>query len=82
MNIVQIRHIVLVLAALCIRPLTSPAAEPAKIDAPTILAGLKEFYAKTARPDGSFQPGLDPDYLGMSDSAYSDLAAVTYACTS
>jgi hypothetical protein len=24
---------------------------------------------------------VDPDYLGMADTAYSDLAAVTYACT-
>jgi geranylgeranyl transferase type-2 subunit beta len=44
-----------------------------------VLAGLREFYRKTARPDGSFQPGIDPDYRGMSDCAYSDLAAVTYA---
>jgi geranylgeranyl transferase type-2 subunit beta len=46
-----------------------------------VLRGLKEFFAKTARRDGSFQPGIDPDYLGMSDSAYSDLAAPTYAVT-
>lgn len=52
----------------------SPAPE-------TVLNGLKDFYRKTARPDGSFQPGIDPDYRGMSDAAYSDLAAVTYAVT-
>jgi len=46
-----------------------------------VLRGLREFYDKTARADGSFQPGIDPEYLGMSDSAYSDLAAVTYAAT-
>src|SRR5262249_3573575 len=46
-----------------------------------VLAGLKEFYRRTARADGSFQPGCDPDYLGMSDCAASDLAAVTYAVT-
>lgn len=46
-----------------------------------VLQGLRDFYRKTARDDGSFQPGVDPTYLGMSDSAYSDLAAVTYACT-
>src|SRR5262249_17358989 len=44
-----------------------------------VLAGLRAFYRKTARPDGSFRPGVDPGYRGMSDSAYSDLAAVTYA---
>jgi geranylgeranyl transferase type-2 subunit beta len=46
-----------------------------------VFRGLRRFYQKTARPDGSFQPGVDPDYLGMSDCAYSDLAAVTYAVT-
>ena len=60
---------------------TAHAAEPAAPDAKTVLEDLQQFYAKTARADGSFQPGVDPDYLGMSDSAYSDLAAVTYACT-
>jgi len=60
----------------------SVADEPVRlIDERTVLTGLREFYAKTARPDGSFQCGVDPDYRGMSDSAYSDLAAVTYACT-
>ena len=46
-----------------------------------VLAGLRNFFAKTAREDGSFANGVDPDYRGMSDSAYSDLAAVTYAVT-
>ena len=46
-----------------------------------VLAGLRSFYAKTARSDGSFANGTDPQYRGMSDSAYSDLAAVTYAVT-
>lgn len=46
-----------------------------------MLRGLQEFYRKTARPDWSFQTGIDPNYRGMSDAAYSDLAAVTYAVT-
>jgi len=46
-----------------------------------VLDGLRDFYHKTARPDGSFAPGIDPNYPGMSDCAYSDLAAVTYAVT-
>jgi geranylgeranyl transferase type-2 subunit beta len=49
---------------------------PTKAD---VLAGLRSFAAKTARPDGSFRPGIDPDYPGMSDSAASDLASPTYA---
>jgi geranylgeranyl transferase type-2 subunit beta len=55
--------------------------EPAnqKLSPDDVLQGLRDFYQKTARPDGSFQPGIDPDYRGMSDSVYSDLAAVTYA---
>src|SRR2546429_5865928 len=44
-----------------------------------VLAGVKDFFKKTARPDGSFRPGVDPDYPGMSDSAYSDLAPTVYA---
>jgi WD40 repeat protein len=46
-----------------------------------LLNDLRNFYLKTAREDGSFQPGIDPQYLGMADTAHSDLAAVTYACT-
>src|SRR5947207_3974744 len=45
-----------------------------------ILAGLQSFYRRTALADGSFQPGIDPAYVGMSDSASSHLAPVTYAC--
>lgn len=58
----------------------APAAAPDDRPPPdVVLAGLRDFFAKTARPDGSFRPGLDPDYEGMSDSAYSDLAPVAYA---
>jgi Squalene-hopene cyclase C-terminal domain/Prenyltransferase and squalene oxidase repeat len=55
---------------------TAPEAKP-----DTVLNGLKSFWAKTALADGSFRPGVDPDYRGMSDSALSDLAPVTYAVT-
>jgi hypothetical protein len=44
-----------------------------------VLAGLRSFAAKTALPDGSFRPGINPDYPGMSDSAASDMAPPTYA---
>ncbi len=57
-------------------------AIPAAAEEPSsekVLAGLKDFFAKTAQPDGSFRPGVDPDYPGMSDSAYSDLAPTVYA---
>jgi hypothetical protein len=63
------------------QPALAQKTDPPEITAEEVLKGLRAFYARTARPDGSFSPGVDPDYLGMSDCAYSDLAAVTYACT-
>lgn len=52
----------------------SPAATPTEV-----LDGLRSFFTQTSRSDGSFAPGIDPEYRGMSDSVYSDLAPVTYA---
>jgi geranylgeranyl transferase type-2 subunit beta len=59
--------------------LAVPGAEPAAPAPAEVLAGARQFFQRTARPDGSFRPGLDPAYEGMSDSAYSDLAPVAYA---
>ncbi len=56
--------------------LSSPARGATKIP---VLVGLRDFFEKTAHPDGSFRPGIDPSYKGMADTAYSDLAAPTYA---
>src|SRR5919201_422131 len=50
-----------------------------ELSAEAVTKGLKQFFAKTARADGSFQPGIKADYPGMSDSAYSDLAPTVYA---
>src|SRR5947209_9910686 len=61
--------------------LPAPAADRGPTD-PTpaqVLAGVRDFFAKTALADGSFRPGIDPEYEGMADTAYSDLAATTYA---
>jgi prenyltransferase beta subunit len=55
------------------------AGEAAKVSPEQVGAGVRAFFARTALPDGSFRPGPDPDYPGLSDCAYSDLAAVTYA---
>src|SRR5262245_6425792 len=44
-----------------------------------VLTGVRDFFAKAARDDGSFRPGVDPKYPGMSDSAASDLAPTAYA---
>jgi geranylgeranyl transferase type-2 subunit beta len=57
----------------------APAADPKPPTPDEVLSGVKDFFAKTAKPDGSFRPGIDPNYEGMSDSAYSDLAPVAYA---
>jgi hypothetical protein len=62
--------------------LVGGAGLPADADRPTateVLDGVRSFFQKTARADGSFRPGIDPEYAGISDSAYSDLAPVTYA---
>src|SRR2546421_3333205 len=57
-----------------------PAAGAGPAPTPTeVLEGVRSFLEKTARADGSFRPGIDPDYRGMADSAASDLAPVTYA---
>jgi len=64
------------LVAALLAAIPAPAADPAPADVP---AGLRAFFAKTAKPDGSFRSGIDPDYEGMSDSAFSDLAPVAYA---
>lgn len=44
-----------------------------------VLRGIRTFFEKTAEEDGSFRPGIDPAYGGMSDSAASDMAPVAYA---
>jgi prenyltransferase beta subunit len=69
----------IILLALLIIPSVAGAGDAKKSSADAVLDGLRAFIKKTARPDGSFQPGDDPEYRGMSDSAYSNLAPVTYA---
>jgi geranylgeranyl transferase type-2 subunit beta len=62
--------------ALLAYPLAASAEPPSPAE---VLDGVRSFFNKTARPEGSFRPGIDPEYEGMSDCAYSDLAAPTYA---
>src|SRR5262245_34464981 len=69
------------LLACCLIPsLALPAnggeKKPAAAD---VLKGLQEFARRTAPTAGASQPGIDPKYKGMADSAYSNLAPVTYA---
>src|SRR4051812_7132422 len=64
-----------VAAALLALTLSASAADPPVLPPPhdpeRILDGLRAFFKKAARPDGSFRPGIAPEYEGMSDSAYS-----------
>jgi geranylgeranyl transferase type-2 subunit beta len=74
------RLFVVLLALLVLGPWTFAAAPPHAPPTPAeVLAGVRAFFARTASADGSFRPGIDPDYEGMADTAYSDLAAATYA---
>src|SRR5262245_23630647 len=77
------RRLMLGLGFVIVLSTVSPAcvAEPRLAKPVKVLAGLRAFLERTARADGSFANGMDPAYRGMSDSAYSDLAAVTYAVT-
>ena len=56
-----------------------PADEPKPPTPDEVLTGLKDFFAKCAKPDGSYRPGVDPKYEGMSDSAYATGARSLYA---
>jgi hypothetical protein len=66
---------------LSITAMVAGAADDPKVTPREVLDGLKSFWEKTAEKDGSFRPGIDPDYKGMSDSALSDMAPLTYAVT-
>jgi geranylgeranyl transferase type-2 subunit beta len=75
------RLLVALSAALMVAMPVGPLPGAETPTAADVMKGLKDFWHKTAQPDGSFRPGIDPEYRGMSDSAFSDLAAVTYAVT-
>jgi prenyltransferase beta subunit len=44
-----------------------------------VLNGIREFLNNVANRDGSFRPGIDPDYKGESDTGLSGIAAPAYA---
>src|SRR5215208_4563681 len=73
----------LAFASLLVLTVPLVAADPPTLPLPrnphAVLDDLRTFLERAARPDGSFRPGLEPDYEGMSDSAYSDLAPTAYA---
>ncbi|HTU49838.1 MAG TPA: prenyltransferase/squalene oxidase repeat-containing protein [Acidobacteriaceae bacterium] len=59
---------------------TDPST-PNKIDGRKIKDTTFQFIEKCARKDGGYSPSPDRNYKGSSDTAESDLAAVTYAAT-
>jgi len=44
-----------------------------------LLNGVQVFINQVANKDGSFRPGINPDYKGTSDTGLSGIAAPTYA---
>ena len=44
-----------------------------------VLKGVQRFLYNVANTDGSFRPGIDPNYLGTSDTGLSGIAAPAYA---
>ena len=46
---------------------------------PDLLEGVRHFLYRVANRDGSFRPGIDPDYKGTSDTGLSGMAAPAYA---
>ncbi len=44
-----------------------------------VLEGVRIFIRNVANEDGSFRPGIDPSYPGMSDTGLSGMAAPAYA---
>ena len=50
-----------------------------EVAAEQLSAQTLAFIRRCARADGGYAPAPDPDYLGNSDTASSDLATVTYA---
>jgi len=52
-----------------------------RFDGEKIKGAAQRFIEKCARDDGGYSPSPDPHYSGDSDTAESDLAAVTYAAT-
>ena len=61
-----IRLVAVLALLLCGRPCDPRGPAPA-VTLREVLDGLQAFYRKTVMPDGSFRPGVDPDYRGMAD---------------
>jgi geranylgeranyl transferase type-2 subunit beta len=47
--------------------------------AQSLLKGVQDFFTNVANKDGSFRPGIDPKYMGTSDTGLSGIAAPVYA---
>lgn len=73
------RRAFIIQTSLCAAALTRARLHAASPGSGEILEGVREFLRKVANPDGSFRPGIDPDYPGNSDTAASGIAAPAYA---
>lgn len=77
MNRLDRRQLIQGAVLVCIsRGFGLPAMAQVKKD---VLEGVHSFIQRIAKEDGSFTPGIDPHYEGMSDTQLSGIAAPTYA---
>lgn len=65
--------------ALCAGGISLGLSSCNKREQPDVRGGIKDFIYSIANPDGSFRPGVDPNYKGTSDTGLSGLASPTYA---
>lgn len=75
-HFIQLCAVGIVVLAFC---LTASGQSQSEASPDEVLAGVKSFLYQVAHPDGSFRPGIDPEYKGMSDTSASGIAAPTYA---
>ena len=68
-------------SAFDVTPFVGELATSSALDGRKIKNTTFQFIENCARQDGGYSPSPDPRYKGSSDTAESDLAAVTYAAT-
>ncbi|MFH1964536.1 MAG: prenyltransferase/squalene oxidase repeat-containing protein [Acidobacteriota bacterium] len=66
-------------SALCAGGLSLTGLYAGNPNAQEVLKGVQGFLYNVANKDGSFRPGIDPGYLGNSDTAASGIASPAYA---
>ena len=66
-------------SALCAGGLSLTGLYAGTTNARDVLEGIQGFLYNMANKDGSFRPGIEPGYMGNSDTAASGIAAPAYA---